>query len=115
MDEKLEKALAFSNYMVTLHNQTKIFQEQFAQNSIYYTNGSQFTVSKELISFCDVMIRNNQDELILVDDNNIPIYIEDLKSFFKDILDVYFRATNKYLTEYSQIKKQRTVENLVNL
>ena len=115
MDEKLEKALAYSNYMTTLHNQSKIFQEQYAQNSIYYTNGNQFTVTKELISFCDTMIRNDHIALILVDDNNIPVNVEDLKSFFKDILNVYFRATNRYLTEYSQIRKQRTVENLVNL
>ena len=51
MDQRLEKALDFSNYMVTLNNQKRVLTEQFKQDIIHYYCGGQFTVTQELISF----------------------------------------------------------------
>ena len=33
MDQRLEKALDFSNYMVTLNNQKRVLTEQFKQDT----------------------------------------------------------------------------------
>jgi len=115
MDQRLEKALEFSNYMVTLYNQKRAFQEKFYQDLIYYYNGAQFTVTKELISFCQVMIDNNQEELVLVDDNETPVEINDLQTFIESIKNTYFTASNNYINNFNRIKKQRTVQNLVDL
>jgi hypothetical protein len=52
MDERLEKALDISNYMVTLNNQKRLLKEQYAENLVFYHNGGQFTITQELISFC---------------------------------------------------------------
>jgi len=52
MDERLEKALEFSNFMVTLNNQKRILQEKYEQDIIYYIDGCQFTVNKELNCSC---------------------------------------------------------------
>ena len=46
MDERLKKALDFSNYMVTLNNQKRVLKEKFFENRIYYYNGGQFSVKK---------------------------------------------------------------------
>lgn len=114
MDERLEKALDFSNYMVSLYNQKKSFQEKFYQDIVYYYNGSQFTVTQGLISFCDTMLRNNQEEIVLIDDNDIPTEIENLKLFLEHILNIYFEASNSFINDYNRIKKQRTVANLTD-
>ena len=113
MDERLKKALDFSNYMVTLNNQKRVLQETYYQDIILYYKGSQFTVDKELICFCRTMLDLNQDRMVIVDDNDIPIEIEDLESFVEEVYDTYFSASNKFLTEYNKLKKNRSVEKLV--
>lgn len=115
MDERLEKALDVSNYMATLYNQKRSFQEKFYQDLVYYYEGAQFTVTKELISFCNIMLEKEQDELILIDDNETPVQILNLKLFLEDIINTYFTASNNYINNYNRIKKQRTIENLVEL
>ena len=51
MDERLSKALDFSNYMVTLNNQKRLLAEKYQENLLHFYNGCQFTASKELINF----------------------------------------------------------------
>ena len=113
MDIKLEKALEFSNYMVTLNNQKRLIHEQYLQNLVHYFNGGQFSVTHELISFCQSLLTLGQDSTVLVDDNKQPIYIENIESFTDDVLGVYATASNNYLTEYNKIRKNRNVEGLV--
>ena len=115
MDERLEKALEFSNFMVTLNNQKRIYKEKFEQDIIYYFDGCQFTVDKDLICFCKIMMLQEQDSIVLIDDNNRPVEIEDLQEFYSNILSVYFTATNEYLEKYNTVVKNRRIENMVEL
>ena len=39
MDERLEKALDFGNYSVTLNNQKRLLKEKFYDDCIMYQNG----------------------------------------------------------------------------
>jgi hypothetical protein len=112
MDERLQKALDFSNYMITLANQKRILFEQYQNDLLYYFNSGQFTVSQQLVSFCQSLIQLNQTETILIDDNNLPIEIEDLNDFTINIVRIYAQASNTYLTEYSKLKKNRSVEGI---
>jgi hypothetical protein len=115
MDERLEKALEFSNYMVTLNNQKTLLQEQFKESCVYYYNGGKFFVTRELISFIQCLKSTEQTEAVLVDDNELPIFVEDLDEFATNLFSTYFQATNKYLVEYNKIKKNRSVKGLVDL
>ena len=60
MDEKLQKALDFANFSTTLNNQKKMAKERFAEQTIYFTKGGQFTITKELINYCQTLIDNKQ-------------------------------------------------------
>ena len=115
MDERLEKAIEFTNYMVTLNNQKRLLKEKYLEDLIFFYNGCQFTVTKELINFCSTMIASKQDEIILVDDNSIPLQIDNIEEFNSGILDTYFSASNNYFVEYQNLKKNRSVEGLVGL
>jgi len=115
MDERLTKALDISNYMVTLNNQKRLLKEQYAENLIYYYNGGQFSVTQQLISFCQSLISREQEEAVLVDDNNIPIQIADLDDFTSAIISKYFEASNVYFTEYNKLKKNRSVESIMDI
>lgn len=115
MDERLQKALDVSNYMVTLNNQKRILKEQYKENLIYYYNGGQFTITQQLISFCQSLVAMSQESTILVDDNDIPVEILDLKAFAEDLNSKYFETSNRYLSEYNKLKKNRSVESIMNL
>jgi hypothetical protein len=52
---------------------------------------------------------------VLIDDNDTPIEVEDINKFLDDILDIYFTTTYEYYDKFNEIKKNRTVEGLVNL
>lgn len=114
MDERLKKALDFSNYMVTLNNQKRLLAESYQEQLVHFYNGSQFTVTRELITFVSTMINAEQDEVVITDDNSIPCMIEDLTDFYDEILNKYSIASNNYYTEYANLKKSRSVEKLVN-
>lgn len=115
MDERLEQALDFSNYMVTLNNQRRVIHEQFLETCVHYLNGGKFSITRDLITFCQTLRDNQQDNAILIDDNNSPVEVEDLQSFLDEILNIYFTTSYEYLDEYNKIKKNRKVEGLVNL
>lgn len=114
MDERLKKALDFSNYMVTLNNQRLALKEKFLADLVYYHNGGCFTISKELINFVKTMIDTGNDtNLILIDDKDYPVEIENVNDFLSKIINLYFTASNSYHTEYQKIKSNRSVEGLV--
>ena len=115
MDDRLQKALEFSNYMVTLNNQKRLIHEQFLENSVHYLNGGKFSVTRELINFCQTLVNNNQVSTILIDDNNSPIEIENLKDFLDEILDIYFTNVNSYYNKFNEIKNKRSIQDLVDL
>jgi hypothetical protein len=114
MDERLEKALDFSNYMLTLNNQKRLLAEKYQQDLIHFYNGSQFTITRELITFVNAMVSAEQDEVVITDDNNIPCLVENLSEFYSEVINKYSLASNDYYTEYASLKKNRSVEKLVN-
>jgi hypothetical protein len=113
MDERLEKALEFSNYMVTLNNQKRVLKEKFRESSVYYCNGAQFTVTKQLVTFVSLLVdKDNTDNIVLIDDNELPVLVENLEDFFADIMDTYFTAANTYHQEYQKLIKNRSTMKL---
>lgn len=115
MDERLGKALEFSNYMVTLNNQKRVIKEQFKENIIHYFNGGQFTVTKELVTFVNMLVeKGNDEDIVLIDDNETPILVADLEDFLSNITDVYFSAANSYHAAYQELLKKRSVPKLID-
>lgn len=112
MDERLEKALDFSNYMSTLNNQKRVLLEQFNENTKHYQGGGQFTINTELMSHVSTLT-SVTNQAILLDDNNIPILVEDLTLFLKEISNKYDQSLSLYYQEYQKLKKNRSVEKLI--
>lgn len=115
MDERLEKAFQTANYMASLSNLRRVALEEYKQNLIFYFQGSSFTVTRELIVFVHTLTELGNTESIILDDNNIPLNVTNLKEFLDKILNTYALATNAYLAKYGEIKSKRRVEGLVEL
>lgn len=115
MDERLEKAFQTANYMTTLSNQRKVILEEFQQSLIYYFQGASFTADRSLITFVSAILARGTTTSVILDDNNIPVEVSDLKLFLDEITSIYFSATNDYLIKYNQIKTKRRVGDLIAL
>lgn len=115
MDERLKKALEFSNYTLTLNTQLRLLEEKFNENIIYYFGGGQFAATEGRITFCLAMLNKGHDELIMLDDNRTPIEVSNLQEFTDELTDRYFSATNEYQTGYNEIRKNRNIEGIVKL
>jgi hypothetical protein len=115
MDQYLEKAFDVANFMVTLANQKRVLKEEFKQHLIYFYNGSTFSVDKELITFVKSIIDLGQTDHVLIDDNDLPVHVENLSDFLDNILSIFSSASNEYYSKYQKLKNNRSVESLLDL
>ena len=114
MDEALEKALDFSNFTSTLNAQKRILHEKYLGTLVMYSNNGKFTITKEILNFCFMLVSTNINKTVIIDDNRTPIQIDDVEAFMLKATQHYTDATNKYLEEYKILSTKRSVEGLVN-
>lgn len=115
MDERLKQALDFSKYQLTLSVQKKLLREKIEAKLTYGHSGGIFKIDQTLISFVQFLIDQDRTENVpILDANELPILIPDLKKFRDDILDRYFTSLYEYYENYEKIKKSRTIEKLIS-
>lgn len=112
MDHRLEKALDFSNYLKTFYKQRELLLEQFKEKTVHYCNGGKFTITLELITYCSQFQKTN-DSIVLLDDNSLPIKIDNIDKFHNQIFQIYQEASTEYYNAYELLKKERTTESLI--
>jgi hypothetical protein len=116
MQEQLDKALEFANYRQSFVIQRKTLKEKIDAKLTYGFNGGIFKIDRGLLNFVEMLINKDRTEnVVLLDINDNPISISDLKNFRDEIFDRYFTATFEYLEEYQKIKKARSVETLLEV
>jgi hypothetical protein len=115
MEERLEKALAFANYRQTLNNQFQKLKIKAEGLLIYSKNGGNFTITRDLMCFLELLERKNYKDVTLLDDNNLPIEIPDVSEFLSEVTRRYLSVTKDYLDEYKEIRKARNVKTIVDL
>ena len=114
MDERLQKALEFGNYNVTLNNQKKLLKEKFIDQSVYYIKGHRFVIDQNLITYCKTLMDlGHSKDVVLIDSNHSPCRIENLQEVLESVLDVYFQNLNEYHTECEKIKGKRSIKDIV--
>jgi len=111
MDNRLSSALEFANYSHALFNQKKIAYQKFLDSCVHYHNAGKFTITQEFITSCE----SQEKSAIILDDNNIPVHIENTTNFCKSIKEKYNNALSKYYTEYQKITASKTVQGIVDV
>lgn len=114
MDERLQKALEFSNYRKTIENEKKNLLARVEHIQRFRYKTGTFTASPALIGMLGVMINNKVPEVIVQDNNNVPVKIDDLAEFEELMLSAYNASMNTYYTEYNKLAKARSVKKLMD-
>lgn len=115
MEDRLKKALEFSNYRQTLNNQLTALKIKSENQLTISKNGGSFDINFDLISFFDLLVRTERTEAVIIDKNGTPIKVTDVEDMFDDIMSRYFEVANDYLNEYETIRKSRSVKSIVDL
>ncbi len=116
MDERLEKAYQVVNYMATLSAQKRVIKEEFDQKLLHYVSGSTFRITPTLINFTKTVIDlGHTTDVAFLDENNLPVLIEDVQIFFDTIVETYFQALNEYAIKTAAIKSKRSLADITAL
>jgi len=115
MDERLEEALKFAEYRTTLNNQLDQLKHRVEVELLHSVNGGTFPITLELINFTKLLITAKKKEIVLLDKNDTPILIDDIKLFHKTIFDKYIAATNMMHEEFTTLRKKRTVKSILDI
>lgn len=116
MEDILQQALTFSSFRKNIEIQKKTIKDKLHASLTIGYDGGIFYIDRSLILFVNFLIDSGRTEKVpILDSNNTPILIKDVKDFQNKILDVYFDSTNNYLIEFEKIKKQRSPIDLLKL
>ena len=113
MDERLQNALEFSNYSVTIANQKKNIKNRVRQLQVVVKYGGSFIADPQTISFVKTLIDLGKSSTIMIDVNDTPIRVSDLKEFLDDLVSAYTSSMNEYDIKMSKLKKTRNLKTLM--
>ena len=114
MDERLEKALAFSKYRVTVENRRKALRRRFETMLVVHKNNGMFRADQDTISFVEALVSNGHKDAVMIDTKLNPIDVDDLEAFRDELLNAYFAATNEYSAEMKKLAKARDVKKAMD-
>ena len=113
MEDRLRRALEFSNYRQTLHIQRENVKQRYNSQLQLIISGGIFYAERELISFVQSLIDTKNDSAIIIDSKNNPINIENLKEFRENLLEAYHQASNELYAEHRRLKKSRNIKAII--
>ena len=114
MDDRLTKALEFSNYSLTIANQKKNIKNRVQQLQIVHYDGGIFRADPATIAFVKAMIDLNHASAVVVDTKENPIMVRSLQTFLESLMSAYISSTNEFQVEYDKLKKARNIEKLMD-
>lgn len=114
MDKRLDDALAFANYRLTLQIQRQNIEARVAAGLLLSYQNAIFKVTQELISF--VGLKTMRNEKILVEDNSgNVISISDNAEFLNQLMATYDSAMELKQQELQKLKSARSTAKIVGL
>lgn len=114
MDERLEKALDFANYRITLSNQKRTLRQRTAVlQTVHYAKGV-FNANPETISFVKTLVDLGKHSVVIVDTKENPIQIDDTQDFLETLVSSYMEASNAYKVQADKLKKSRSIKSLMD-
>ena len=114
MDKRLEQALDFSNFRMIFTTRQENLKTLMNNKLMLSYGGGLFKVDKELFSFVGMLRLNDINEFILIDENDIPIKIEDLNEFAEEMIVKYESALTQYYNSYQKLSEAREIRKVID-
>lgn len=116
MDERLERALDFSNYRMILSTRQKNLKTLFENKLLFHYESGIFKADKEFLTFVFLIQKNplNREGYIFIDQNDTPILISDLQEFYKLIDERYSTSLKQYYESYQKLSEARDIRKALD-
>lgn len=114
MDDRLQKALDFSNYTLTLTNQKKNIRNRVTQLQLVHYNGGVFIANQETIAFVKAMLDMGHKSVTLIDVKENPVSVKDTQDLLEKLTSAYISSTNELEAEYQKIRKARNIHKIMD-
>jgi hypothetical protein len=114
MDERLSKALEFSNYALTINNQKRNIRNRVAQLQIVHYLGGVFLADHETIAFIKTLMDLEHKSSIIIDSKQNPVNVKSLKELLDKLLNAYTSATTEFDIENEKLKKARNIKKVMD-
>jgi hypothetical protein len=116
MDNRLNDALAFANYRLTLQIQRKNIEQRVTAALVLNYSGYVFNVSKELINFVSAHLQFNRESQLIIDDQKEnAVVIDNPDEFIERMFACYNQAMQLKRAEQEKLKSARNPGKLVGL
>ena len=115
MDERLEKALNFANYMQTVNTQKKNIYKRYETLLLLTYEDGLFTANQSLIGYVQALLSSENDYDLVMDNNQKAIVIHDLKNFLDSLLSANYMALNYLNLEYKKLDESRNIKKVLDL
>jgi len=114
MDDRLEKALEFANYRITLNNQKRTLKQRTAVlQTVHYAKGV-FRADATTISFVKTLLDMKKSNVVMIDNKENPIEITDIGEFLETLVSAYMESSNAYKISADKMKKARSIKSLMD-
>lgn len=114
MDERLEKALDYSNFRTILSTRQENLKLLMNNKLMLpYENGL-FKIDQQLISFIGTLLNANEKEFIFIDVNDIPILIKDIGDFYHLAIEKYKKTLEQYYQSYQKLNEAREIRKVID-
>lgn len=115
MDERLQKALEFSNYTLTLNNQKRNIKNRVAQLQLVHHNGGTFIADHQTIAFLKAMVdMDNTKNITVLDSKDNPVKLVNVQEVLTKLVEAYNSAMNEYQTENEKLRKARSIKQIMD-
>lgn len=116
MDERLQKALEFSKYMESIRIEKENIRAKFLNAIMFSYGGGRFRIDKNLLTFLSSEIHiHKQTDTFLEDENNNPIFIENIQEFYDKCRLKYYEALNEWYSDSEKLRRKRTVKSILEI
>lgn len=108
---QLETIIKTSDKLSVLKRQKYIAKEKFEANVMLGYSGGLFKLSPEFLVYLNyLLMAGRTTDTVVIDHNNNPIMIKDIKDFQNCCQDRYFHAVDLFYTDYQEFETMNKSE-----
>jgi hypothetical protein len=114
MDKRLEQALEFSNFRMILFTRQENLKVLLKNSLILSYKGGLFNIDSNLMGLISFLTIAGEKKFIFIDNNDLPILIEDLSDFWNKVISKYRDALERYYKSYEKLKEAREIRKVID-
>lgn len=115
MDTRLNDALAFANYRLTLQVQRQNIEARINAALLFSFQSAIFKATPELLTYVDFAMRSDNETVFVEDQSSNVIEIIDIAGFLVIAFDTYQSALQLKQQEQHRLKLARSTAKIVGL